>query len=160
MRNTEKTFRWLVDTLRTKRIPFVVSGGLAAQSYGSLRVLNDIDIEVHDHDIETVAKDVERYITYGPARYRDDRWDCVLLKLNHEGQEVDVCGGDTLKICDARTGEWVDSHTEFDKTEARTLFGVPVPVITRQELIEYKAMLVGEHQQVDIRAVSAAQNLA
>jgi hypothetical protein len=156
LRDSEKTFRWITGILNRRGIPFVISGGLAAKSYGSPRPLNDIDIDVHDPDVAAIADEVKPYIIKSPGRYIDERWDCVLMTLNHEGQEIDICGGDTVRICDARTGEWVESPTNFDHTETRELFGVPVSVVSRQDLIAYKSMLAGDHQQVDIRA---AQNI-
>ncbi|MES3031689.1 MAG: hypothetical protein V4699_00390 [Patescibacteria group bacterium] len=153
MKNSKKTFGWIIDLLRKKKIPFVVSGGLAAKSYGSPRDLNDIDIDIHDKDLSLISEEVKPYITFGPKIYKDERWDCLLLKLNHEGQDVDISGGDTLKICDARTGEWKNNPTDFVNVEQREIFGVVVSVISSKDLIEYKSMLEGDHQQIDIRAV-------
>ena len=152
MKNPKKTFQWIIGILQKHNIPFVVTGGLAAKSYGSSRPLNDIDLDIHDNDFRFIVDEIKPYITFGPARYVDERWDTLLMQLNHEGQEIDISGGDTLKICDARTGEWNESLTDFLSVEQREIFGITVPVVTRKDLIEYKSMLEGEHQRTDIQA--------
>lgn len=159
MKYPAKTFKWIVDILKKQNIPFVISGGLSAKIYGSPRLLNDIDIDIHDKDINLILKDVEPYITFGPVQYKNKVWDLLLLTLNHEGQEIDISGGDTLRICDVKTGVWHKSPTDFSDIEQREIFGLIVPVISKKDLIEYKSMLVErghEHQQVDIDAVKNA----
>lgn len=152
MKNTEKTFQWIVDILQKLDIPFVIAGGLAAKSYGSTRELNDIDIDIHDRDFDRLVSEVAPYITYGPSHYKDERWDALLMTLDHDGQLIDIDGGDSLKICDARTGEWKLETTDFEHVEQRMIFDRMVPVIAPEDLVAYKSMLVGEHQQVDIQA--------
>lgn len=153
MKNPEKTFQWIIGVLNKHSVPFVVTGGLAGKSYGSLRPLNDIDIDIHDKDFNLIMDDIKPHIVFGPDHYEDKRWDLLLATLNHEGQEIDISGGDTLKICDARTGEWKLNQTDFSNIERREIFGITVPVILRGDLIGYKSMLQGEHQQVDIQAI-------
>jgi hypothetical protein len=157
MRNAEKTFGWIVGVLRKNNVPFVVTGGLAGKSYGSPRPLNDIDIDIHDKDFDLILDEIKPYVVFGPAHYQDERWDLLLATLNHEGQEIDLSGANTLKICDARTGEWKLNQTDFSHIEQREIFGIKVPVISRKDLIEYKSMLEGEHQQVDIKAAQSAK---
>lgn len=158
MKNPKKTFQWIIGVLNKHNVPFVVTGGLAGKSYGSLRPLNDIDIDIHDKDFDLIMDDIKPHIVFGPGHYEDERWNLLLATLNHEGQEIDISGGDTLKICDARTGEWKLNQTDFYNIERREIFGITVPVILRGDLIGYKSMLQGEHQQVDIQAVQNAKD--
>ena len=152
MKNPEQTFKWIVGILRKHGVLFIVTGGLAAKSYGSPRALNDIDIDIHDKDFELILDDIKPYIVFGPAHYHDERWDLLHVVINYEEQEIDISGGDTLKICDARTGEWKSVLTDFSNFEQREIFGIKVPVISRDDLIAYKSMLQGQHQRVDIQA--------
>ncbi len=153
MKDPQKTLNWIVDIFKKNNIPFVITGGLAAKSYGSPRELNDIDIDIHDKDLYLISEQVKPYIVFGPKKYKDERWDLLLLMLNHEGQDIDISGGDTLKICDARSGEWEVDTTDFSDVEKRDIFGIQVPVISKKRLIDYKSMLVGEHQKIDIKAI-------
>lgn len=129
MNNTEEAFHWIIGVLKKHDIPFQITGGLAAKSYGSPRPLND---------------------------FEDERWDILLMTLEYKDQEIDIDGGYGIKICDARTGKWVPVPTDFSRYEEREIFGIKVPVILRQDLAQYKRMLVGEHQKVDIQAVEAS----
>jgi len=153
MRNTKKSFLWIVSILKRHQIPFVILGGLAARIYGSPRPLNDIDIDIPVKYFEVILKDIKPYIIYGPDHYIDAAWDEQVITLNYEGQEIDIGGGDTVKIYDAKTGEWRDMPTDFENVERKEVFGLVVPVISREHLVEYKSMLDGNHQQFDIKAI-------
>ena len=43
----KKVLKFLIDTLNANHIPFQVSGGLGAITYGATRELRDIDIEIN-----------------------------------------------------------------------------------------------------------------
>jgi len=155
MKNTEKAFKWIVGILEKHGILFQITGGLAARIYGSKRSLNDIDIDIPDSCFSRILKDVEKFIVYGPAHYIDERWDCKLMTLKFEEQEIDISGADSMKICDARTGEWKSMPTDFSRSVEKNIFGINVPVIPPEALVDYKQMLIGEHQKEDIASVSS-----
>lgn len=71
--NAKKAFRWIVNILKKQKIPFQITGGLAAQVYGSKRRLNDIDIEIPENRFNDILPDVKKYIDFGPAQYIDER---------------------------------------------------------------------------------------
>ncbi len=75
------------------------------------------------------------------------------MTLNYQGQEIDLCGSDGLRICDARSGECSEQTIDFTRSVFMDVFGVRVPVIPPVELIAYKNMLIGENQKIDIAAV-------
>jgi hypothetical protein len=154
MRNTEAAFKWIVGLLHKYQIPFQITGGFAGKIYGSTRPLNDIDIDIPDKDFSKILEDIREFIIYGPAHFIDERWDCELMTLKFDGQEIDISGATEMKICDARTGEWRQMPTDFTKSVQKEIYGLTVPVISPQDLITYKSMLIGEHQKVDIKAAS------
>lgn len=152
-RNTQESFRWIVDVLKKRNVPFAISGGLAASAYGSPRPLNDIDIDIPSSYFSAILSDIRPFITFGPKRFVDQRWDLELATLNHRGQEIDLGGSDTVRICDARTGNWVHMPTNYDEVVEMQLFGRCVPIVSAAELIAYKSMLSGAHQRIDIEVV-------
>lgn len=154
-KNTEEALRWIAGILEKYKIPFQITGGLAAKIYGSARPLNDIDIDISDSGFDKIFDDVKEYIIYGPAHYVDERWDCKLLTLKFAGLDIDISGGESMRICDVRTGEWKNMPTDFSQSVQKEVFGVDVPVISPKDLVAYKYMLAGEHQKEDISAVSA-----
>lgn len=145
--------KWIVGILEEHKIPFQIAGGLAARIYGATRPINDVDIDIPEDRFEEILETVKPYIIYGPAQYKDERWDTKLMTLNFQGQEIDISGAYLLKICDARTGVWQHISTDLSKVNQKIVFGISVPVIPVKELVEYKSMLVGEHQKHDIDAI-------
>ncbi len=139
MKSTEKAFNWIVGILRSHKILFQITGGMAARVYGSHRALADIDIDIPEEKFDEILADMKEYIVFGPKQFIDANWDLLLMTLNYEGQEIDICS-DRAKMRDTRIGEWHESQTDFLQSENHEIFGILVPVINKDELIEYKKM--------------------
>ncbi|OGY94629.1 MAG: hypothetical protein A2406_02270 [Candidatus Komeilibacteria bacterium RIFOXYC1_FULL_37_11] len=154
-KNTKEALDWIVKILKKHKVPFQITGGLAAKIYGSKRLLNDIDIDIPDKYFSKIIEDLKGFIVYGPKHYIDERWDCKSLTLNFNGQEIDISGGNNIKICDARTGKWEKMPTDFSASILKEIYGITIPIVSPADLIAYKSMLTGEHQKEDIEAVSA-----
>lgn len=155
LKDPARTFFWIVSVLRLRNVPFVVSGGLAAKSYGSARALNDIDIDIRNEDFPKILNDIKPYVIFGPDRYRDAKWDLLLSTLNHHGQEIDLGGGSDIRIYDSINKQWVSTPVDFSDAEQRDVFGLTVPVVSPATLVAYKSLLDGDHQQSDIQAVAS-----
>lgn len=153
MDRSKTAFRWIVDILQKHDVPFMVTGGLAARAYGSQRDLRDIDLEVPDDQIGKIIEDVSRYIVFGPERYRDDFFDLALLRLNYEGQEIDISGGSEVKIYDPKKEEWVNDPTDFSKYESKEIFGAIVLVVQPEDWLVYKSISPRREDLQDIEAV-------
>lgn len=149
MENTAEAFKWIIGILKEHNIPFQITGGLAAKVYGSSRELFDIDIDIPDNRLQDVVSEVKEYIQFGPARYQDDYWDLLLLILNYKGQRIDL-SGISARIFDQNTKQWVEIRTDFSKYETKNIFGVLVPVIQKEDLIEYKSKLMRPEDKIDI----------
>lgn len=144
---------WITNILNSKKIPFQISGGLAAKIYGSPRPLNDIDIDIFEKNFIDIYKDVKPYIVYEPNRYKDEKWDCYLMTLNYFGQEIDICGADNAKITAKDNKTWISLSSDLKNVNYQEYLGIMVPVIPKQELIDYKRQLNGGHQLIDIDAI-------
>ena len=145
--------KWIVSILRKHNVPFLISGGFAANIYGAKRPVNDIDIDVPEEKMELLLPDIKPYITFGPAEYKDEKWDLKLITLNYNGQEIDIGGAFDTKIFDEQNKVWVHCPAKFETAQIHTVYGVEVPIVRPQDLIEYKKLLSGEHQKTDIAAV-------
>jgi hypothetical protein len=64
MRQTKEALHWIVGILRKHKIPFQITGGFAANIYGSTRLLADIDIDLPDKDIFDILPKVQKYVIY------------------------------------------------------------------------------------------------
>lgn len=147
------TLIWITNILNGKSIPFQISGGLAAKIYGSPRPLNDIDIDIPEENFINIYEDVKPYIIYGPSQYKDEKWDCYLMTLNYFGQEVDICGAYNTKITTKNNKDWIKLVTNLKNVNYQEYLEVLLPVMPKQELIDYKRQLNGGHQLVDINSI-------
>lgn len=152
-RDTKQALEWMVGVLKKHQVPFQISGGCAAKIYGSQRELNDIDIDIPENYFEKILEDVKPYVIYGPAQYKDKKWDLYLMTLNYAGQEIDI-GGQNAKISTRDRSQWIDFHTDFSKAVKKEFLGLEVPAIPKEDLVFYKQLLDGDHQQVDIQSIN------
>lgn len=152
-KNTKIAFKWIVGLLIQNDIPFQISGGFSARLYGSDRPLFDIDIDVRGRDFGKLLPFVKEYILYGPGRYRDKSFDLELLTLEYQGQRIDLGASEDSKIYNVKTQQWQKCETHFDLFKEIEIYGLKVPVITWQELIEYKEIIGRPTDLEDITAI-------
>lgn len=153
MRDTMKSLQWITEILYQLHIPFQIAGGLAAIAYGASRELNDIDIDIPEDKFPLLQEKVREFIIFGPERMRDENWDILLMTLNHNGQEIDLGGAHQTKIFDEQTRQWHLLITDFKQTVSMEIFGLQVPIISRENLLAYKKMLARDVDLVDIAQI-------
>lgn len=83
---------WIINILNKHKIPYMITGGYAARIYGSNRPLADIDIDVSDKSLYKIIPSVQKFISHGPNRYKDNNWDILGLTLHYKGQEIGISG--------------------------------------------------------------------
>ena len=145
----KKAFLWIVEILERMEIPYQMTGGFAANSYGSPRELADIDIEMADADVFTIAEAVKEYIIFGPERYVDDSWDLNVVTVKYEDQEIDLASVDA-KIFDQNSNTWGLLGSDLSKSEKREIFGKIVPVMPLENLLAYKSKLLRDVDCIDL----------
>jgi hypothetical protein len=155
VKNTEGAFRWIVGILRTRQIPFRITGGLAAQQYGATRPLADIDIDIPSEKFEAILPAVKDYITWGPERYSDENWNLHLMTLTYEGQEIDIAGASDAKIYDVDSKSWISYPADLSQVEPYSVYGCRVPIISRRILINYKKQLGRGVDLSDVREIES-----
>jgi hypothetical protein len=154
--NSVKAFHWIIDLLEKHKVPFQITGGLAAWVYGSDRELSDIDVDVPEEWIAKLFPYVNRYVQFGPRHFKDDHWDLELMRLKYEGQPIDLGGAYHAKVFDCDLKDWVSVPADFTKAEERPIFGRLVPVVARELLLEYKKKLGREVDLLDIAHLEGA----
>lgn len=157
MKNTEKAFLWITTILEEKKINYRITGGFAARVYGVQRELADIDIEVADANIFLLAEEVKPHTVFGPARYKDEKWDLTLMRLLYEGQDIDIAGADGSFFNDS-TGKWEHWTVNPEDKTMMSVFGKIIPVESKKSLIAYKTKLGREVDQEDVRQLIALNN--
>lgn len=148
---TVQAFQWIISILSRKRVPYQISGGLAAIAYGSRRPLYDIDIEIPESKFPEIFAEVSQYWRSGPTRVKDEHWDVLMMSLDYHGQRIDVTGCQMARIYDPTEERWLPLVADFKKAEMRNLFGLDVPVIGQAHLIAYKSILGREVDRSDIQ---------
>lgn len=148
-----KALHWIVGILNKHKIQYNISGGFSAHLYGSNRPVNDIDIDIPEDDFEKIYDDVKAYIILGPENYKDERWDLKLMTLNYFDQEIDIGGAFKQKIFDDISQKWINLPTNFSKSKKINVDGIELNIIDPHDLVNYKKLLSGEHQKIDIKAV-------
>jgi len=150
-RKTGEALKWIVGILRRYKIPFQIAGGFAAKIYGSKRLLNDIDIDAPDARIKDIVPDVKRYVLFGPGRESKEGFDVYILTVKYKGEMIDISGCDSGKLFDSKQRKWIRDRADLSKAVKKKVFGIVVPVISKEELIKYKRKLKREVDLVDIR---------
>lgn len=150
-KNTKEAFIWIVEILRKHKVSFKVTSGFAAKIYGSKRPLADIDIDISEKKFRNIITDIKKYIIFGPKRYKDKNWDLNVITLKYKGQEIDLCGIENMKIFNCKTKKWQKHPAAFSKPKKIKIYGKIVPVIKKEDLINYKKILGRRVDRQDIR---------
>ena len=64
-----------------------------------------------------------------------------------------ISGGPAARIFDKKDKHWVNYRINFSKKEIKKIFGIYVPVITRQRLIESKKKLSRRVDKIDVESI-------
>jgi hypothetical protein len=153
MRQTKKALFWVISILRKNKIPFQISGGLAARIYGSARELADIDIDIPEERFEELLPAVKKFIIFGPAKYKDKNWDLYLMTLKRYGQEIDLCGYRRAKIFDRKRNMWIPCPSALSRTNYKIIFGLRVLIVPKKNLIAYKSKLLRRVDKIDLKSL-------
>jgi hypothetical protein len=151
MANPEQALRWIVDILNKRHMPFQIVGGLAARAYGATRPLHDIDLYIPMKRFSDLYPDVAGYVIWGPEHQKDGYWDLVYVKIDYDGQRIEMGDADNTRIYDAKTQTWIKQEIDFACSEMIEVYRVVVPVMPKAQLIEYKAILSREVDDIDLR---------
>ncbi|MFA6099109.1 MAG: hypothetical protein WCV50_06265 [Patescibacteria group bacterium] len=149
----EVALKWIVNILIKHNVPYQISGGFGVHLYGGTRPVNDIDIDIPNKKFKDILSEINKYITFGPARYLDEKWDLDLITLDYHGQIIDLSGSFGAKIFDERKKVWQSFPSNFETARLINVYGIKVSVMNHKDLIAYKKLLNGLHQKEDIVAL-------
>lgn len=149
-KDTESALKWIVNILHKYNIPFQIGGGFAARMYGVKRELADIDIAVPTDKLSEILSEVKDYITYDLKHYLDEKWDCTGMTIVYKGQEIDFVGAQGKKIFDEINKQWIALENDFLNNEYKNIYGLTVPLMPKEKLIEYKSILKRDVDLLDL----------
>jgi hypothetical protein len=145
--------QWIVGLLRERNIPFLICGGLAAKGYGSERALNDIDLFVPSEHFSSVVQAGQAFVSKSAAHRQEDGWDITYVQFKYEGIKVEVGNADCPRIFDAGNETWVPFNVDFSRYATLHLLGLELPLMLKEDLIQYKSALSRPVDVEDIRAI-------
>ncbi len=149
--NALHALAWIGKILNDNNIEYCLGGGTAVHLLGSGREINDIDISSFGKDFPKLLPLVKEYIVIGPKHYVDEKWDCVTLSLNFNGQDIDLTDRDSLLMRSLDDTEWIKNKDIYEKWPYIYIEveGVPIAVMNPKALLTYKKHLSGSHQDYD-----------
>ncbi|MDX1458161.1 MAG: hypothetical protein R3276_11285 [Marinobacter sp.] len=145
--------RWIVGLLRDRNIPFLICGGLAAKGYGSERELNDIDLFVPGEHFSLVVQVGKDFVSKAAAHRQEEGWDLTYVQFIYEGIKVEVGSADGPKIFDAGSKIWVPLNIDFSRYAMVNLLGLELPLMLKDDLVQYKSTLSRPVDIEDIHAI-------
>ena len=148
--DTERAFHWILDILAKHRVPYQVTGGMAAKIYGSNRPLLDIDIDIPEDRFAEIVVDLQPYIQLGPKMWRGEGFKVYLITLRYKGQDIDIGGAYRTQIWNRAEKRWVPCTTDLNRYSMKLVLGRRVRVIRKDDLIAYKSMLDRRVDRVDL----------
>lgn len=154
MENKEKALKWIIKKLEEHSIAYQVVGGLAAIAHGSKRELADIDLYISYQSSKNFLDDIKPHIYWGPEHQKDEHWDITYLKIDYEGQKIEIGDSNNAKIFDTRTDAWVSQGIDYSTSERKTALGSSINVMPLSQLLNYKAALNREVDLIDIQQLT------
>lgn len=145
--------QWVVDLLKDRNIPFLVCGGLAAKGYGSERDLNDIDLFVPGEHFLSVVRAGHAFVSKVAAHRQEEGWDLIYVQFEYEGIKVEVGNADGPLIFDVTSKSWVPLDIDFSRSQTREVLGIELPLMLKEDLVQYKSALSRPVDIEDIRAI-------
>ena len=155
--NLKSALIWITDILNKHSVPFQITGGLAARAYGATRPIADIDLDIPEDKFGIIKKEVIRFITFGPDQFKSKKWDLLLMTLNYQNQIIDLSGAYHTKIFNEKTGLWQTLSEDLSKAQTQNIFGLQLPVIPLDILINYKRALSREVDILDIQEIGTTK---
>lgn len=134
----KRALDWIIPLLKSKEIPFHITGGFAAHLYGADRAVNDIDIDLPTACLNALLPEVAPYVESPAQRYRDSTWDLYVCTLNYHGQIIDLTGDSEAFIRDKTTGNWDLLRSDFHDVVLVEACGHLLPLQNPQDLMSYK----------------------
>ncbi len=146
----KKVLKFLIDTLNANHIPFQVSGGLGAITYGATRELRDIDIEINRENCPKARELFKDFIVEDFRHYEDGEFALWMMTLTIDGVSVDINQVEESYAFDDAGNKQLLPEGLID-TEMKNIGDITFPVQNRKNLIEYKKIVNRDTDITDVK---------
>ena len=153
----QKTYRqalkWIIGVLKDNKIKFNILGGLAAYSYGSKRMLIDIDLSMSYKDMNRLTKITEKYVVENPRSGTSSTslWKGYYMELNYKGIAIEIGEAGKTFFFNSKSKKWEKFPDGLNQSVNKKLFGLSLPVMPKKNLISYKSKLNREVDILDLK---------
>lgn len=144
--------RELSETLHANNVPFVIIGGLAAIAWSAKRPLVDIDIQIGSVDLAKARELFSESLQTDIRHYVSEHWDITQMVINLHGTGIDICQAEAFYIVVKGTRVLVPNS--INDAVGKVVNGIPIPVMPKAELINYKRVIA---RSVDIEDIAALE---
>ena len=141
---------WITSVLRSHGIPFQAVGGLAARGYGATRPLVDLDFYISEEGLATLLEEVSPWVRRAPAHHEDEDWSLTFAQLRYAGVKIELGVADGARYWNSKESTWEEARVDFDASEVRPIAGIEVPLMPRDQLVEYKKALDRPVDRIDL----------
>ena len=124
---------------------------MAAIAHGSGRELYDIDLYVSKLELSKITDFGKEYLTFGPARYKDECWDIEGAQFVIGGVKVELTTDNDCRFYSPIKNSWVTQPIDFNSTVRKFVYGREVNIMCFQQLITYKKLLAREVDLDDVK---------
>jgi len=156
----KKAFKWIVKLLDKNGIKFHFHGGLAAYSYGSKIRYNDIDLDMNLEDMLKLSSIAKEYVLEEPwtGISSNKIWKGYLMVLKYQGVKIEITDAKNTKIFNKETGKYERFPTDIKKPTVKEIFGLKVPIMPLENLIDYKSKLRFPNDLVDLKYLEKSRS--
>jgi hypothetical protein len=142
---------WILDLLEKKQIDYLITGGLAANAYGSLRPLADIDLYVPDKNMAELEQSAKPYVISPIHNRRSAFWDIIYMVLSYQEQKIEIVSSHDLNMLDTTRLVWIKQSVDFSRYQWKVIFERKARIMERKDLIAYKRMINRDVDRLDIQ---------
>lgn len=153
---TVEALRWITSLMEDNKIPYLICGGFAAFAYGSKRAINDIDLIVSEENFDQVVNLGKAYISKPAKRYFEgtEGWHVKYVQFKFGEIKIEVGSSKDVEIFDTTQKKWVALQVDFSKIEYRSINEINLPLMAKEDLINYKKRLARPVDLYDIKAIN------
>lgn len=148
-----EALKWITSLLADNEIPYLICGGFAAFAYGSMRNINDIDIFVPEEKFDHVVSLGKKHVSKHAKRYLEEAegWNVKYVQFKYKDTKIEVGSSEGVEVFDKSFKQWVELKINFSRIEYRSMYGIRVPLMKIEDLINYKKVL---SRSVDIQDIN------
>lgn len=150
--NQKEVLRLIVNTLNKNGISFMVSGGLAAIAYGGKRPLYDIDVDIHQKDVERVRELFRRYLVEDFHHLQTEKLDIWTMYFEIDGIPVDITQAEESYFINP-DGSKLRLDADIEKATPMHIADIKLPVENKKDLVKYKKIAARDTDLEDVRAI-------